>query len=65
MNKKIVEYSVITDLMHDMRSKMKIGYDENDYDKMLNSWNRIIDYINSCPQEQTGASLPRIRIHRG
>ena len=61
MNKKIIEYNTMTDMLHDLRSKMKIGYDEKDYDQMLNSWNRIIDYLNACPGELKGSSFPRMR----
>lgn len=62
--KKTIEYETMMDLLQALRSDMKLQYDLSDYDKMLASWQRAVDYINSAPTEITGASLPKIKFSR-
>lgn len=62
--KKIVDYETMMDLLQALRADMKLQYDLKDYDKMLDSWQRAIDYINASPTEVTGTSLPRIKFSR-
>jgi len=62
--KKIVDYEIAMDLINDLRAKIKINPTMEDYDDLLQCWNRLYEYMSTAPVEQTGASLPRILTAR-
>jgi len=47
--KKIVDYEIAMDLINDLRAKIKINPTMEDYDDLLQCWNRLYEYMSTAP----------------